>query len=187
MRARFSQFKAVQARYVQLKALTGTDSKPMVFTFDGEYSVVADPAGGSVDCVVNTVIRNVQAALELRFQCVVSHPCLRPRCSLCASSFVSLLRTRPAGVQLGPEESVIASLSGGYVAKIPPLSKIVPATTDSITPSDAFSATQAVAESAASAPLEVSMAGELHICVAWDRRHKFFPGQRVMLRFRLIG
>ena len=78
MRARFSQFKAVQARYVQLKALTGTDSKPMVFNFDGEYSVVADPAGGSVDSVVNTVIRDVQAALELRFQCVVSHPCLVP-------------------------------------------------------------------------------------------------------------
>ena len=76
MRARFSQFKAVQARYVQLKARTGTDSKPMVFNFDGEYSVVADPAGGSVDSVVNTIIRNVQAALELRFQCVVSLPCL---------------------------------------------------------------------------------------------------------------
>ena len=65
MRARFSQFKAVQARYVQLKALTGTDSKPMVFTFDGEYSVVADPAGGSVDCVVNTVIRNVTVGLGI--------------------------------------------------------------------------------------------------------------------------
>ncbi|KAM5541540.1 hypothetical protein V8D89_004730 [Ganoderma adspersum] len=161
MRARFSQFKAVQARYVQLKALTGTDSKPMVFNFDGEYSVVVDPSGGSVDSVVNTVIRNVQTALELPFQ--------------------------PVGVQSGPEESVIVSLSSKYVAKIPPLSKIVPATTDNLTPSDASSATQAVAESAASAPLEVAMAGELHICVAWDRRHKFFPGQRVMLRFRLVG
>ena len=82
---------------------------------------------------------------------------------------------------------MIASLSGGYVAKIPPLSKIVPATLDNLMQSDASSATQAAPKAAASAPLEVAMAGELHICVAWDRRHKFFPGQRVMLRFRLIG
>ncbi|PIL32474.1 hypothetical protein GSI_05177 [Ganoderma sinense ZZ0214-1] len=165
MRARFSQFKDVQARYVQLKALTGADSKPMVFNFDGEYSVVADPSGGSVDSVVNTVIRNVQAALELSFQ--------------------------PAGVHSGPEESVIASLSGEYVAKIPQLSKadFVTATTgsDAAAPSAASSTTQTELATSVSAPLEVTMAGELHICVAWDRRHKFFPGQRVMLRFRLVG
>ncbi|KAI1788230.1 hypothetical protein LXA43DRAFT_894988 [Ganoderma leucocontextum] len=161
MRSRFSQFKAVQMRYVQLKALTGTDSKPMVFNFDGEYSVVADPSGGSVDAVVNTVIRNVQSVLELRFQL--------------------------AGVYSGPEDSAIASLSGAYVAKIPQLSKKEPiaATTgsDMVTPTEA--STQA--DSGADVPLEVTMAGELHICVAWDRRHRFFPGQRIMVRFRLVG
>ncbi len=34
---------------------------------------------------------------------------------------------------------------------------------------------------------EVSMVGELRICIAWDRRHKFFAGQRIMVRFRLVG
>ena len=81
MRSRFAQFKTVQARYVQLKALTGADSKPMVFNFDGEYSVVTDPSGGSVDDIVSTVIRNVQVAVDLRFQCVVSDPCGRALCS----------------------------------------------------------------------------------------------------------
>ena len=37
---------------MQLKALQGAARRPMVFAFDGEYSVVADPAGGAVDALV---------------------------------------------------------------------------------------------------------------------------------------
>ena len=58
-------------RYVQLKALQGAERKPMVFEFDGEYSIVADPSGGSVDAIVNTVIRNLSVALHLSFTYVV--------------------------------------------------------------------------------------------------------------------
>ena len=42
----------------------------MMFTFDGEFSVVADPTGGSVDAIVGTVIGNLQAALGLAFKYV---------------------------------------------------------------------------------------------------------------------
>lgn len=35
--------------------------------------------------------------------------------------------------------------------------------------------------------LSVRMVGELQVYVAWDRRHPLFPGQRVMVRFRLVG
>lgn len=61
-------------RYVQLKALQGADRKPMVFGFDGEYSIVADPSGGSVDAMVNTVIRDLSLALNLVFTYVVHPP-----------------------------------------------------------------------------------------------------------------
>ena len=59
---------------MQLKALQGKERKPMVFAFDGEYSVVADPTGGSVDAMANTVIRNVSDALGLIFTYVILLP-----------------------------------------------------------------------------------------------------------------
>lgn len=28
---------------------------------------------------------------------------------------------------------------------------------------------------------------ELDVCISWDRRHKFFPGLRTVVQFRLVG
>ena len=70
LRARFQEFRAAQTRYVQLRALQGAESKPMVFSFDGEYSIVADPSGGSVDAIVNGVIRDITLGLGLVFSYV---------------------------------------------------------------------------------------------------------------------
>ncbi|EJF56413.1 hypothetical protein DICSQDRAFT_141266 [Dichomitus squalens LYAD-421 SS1] len=156
---RFAQFKDVQTRYVQLKALSGAARKAMVFKFGGEYSVVADPTGGSVDALVGTVIRNIQAALGLTF--------------------------RPAGFLSGPEDSVVAVLSCEFVAWIPLVGQEQqPAATPQ--PGTAAQASDK-ADSAQEARMEVTMTGELHVCVAWDRRHKFFPGQRIIIRFKLVG
>ena len=71
---RFEEFKAAQMRYVQLKALQGAERKPMVFGFDGEYSIVADPSGGSVDAIVNTSLREDSTCICL--QGTIS--CVRP-------------------------------------------------------------------------------------------------------------
>ena len=65
---RFAEFRTAQAQYVRLRP----GARPMLFAFEGEYSVVADPSGGSVDAVVHCVVRNVQAALGLAFGCVTS-------------------------------------------------------------------------------------------------------------------
>ncbi|TFK79784.1 hypothetical protein K466DRAFT_559658 [Polyporus arcularius HHB13444] len=151
---RFDDFKAAQMRYVQLKALQGADRKPMVFGFDGEYSIVADPSGGSVDAMVNTVIRDLSLALNLVFTLVT--------------------------VRAGPEESIIAALRCLYQPRIPALrtqKKAEPEPKLELDP----------AQPKKSAAVAVAMTGDLDITVAWDRRHKFFPGQRIMVRFRLVG
>ncbi|KAI0808280.1 hypothetical protein C8Q74DRAFT_126746 [Fomes fomentarius] len=149
--ARFVEFVAAQARYVQLQAIRGAERKPMVFSFDGEYSIVADPSGGSIDAIVNTVIRRVTIDLGLVFTL--------------------------AGVQSGPEDSVIAVLQCTYASKVPALKAKKEGDSEGGSNPPKLSA----------AVTEVSMVGELRICIAWDRRHKFFAGQRIMVRFRLVG
>ncbi|KAI0324558.1 hypothetical protein GY45DRAFT_1313619 [Cubamyces sp. BRFM 1775] len=168
--ARFSEFKVAHAHYLRFKARqeAGTvdvqtiSRNPIVFRFDGEYSVVADPSGGSVDDAVNCVLRNVQAALGLSFTIV--------------------------GVDDGPENSVVAVLRCMYGAQV--LLR-APTTPTQKSPTDVenvenVEATESPKEEPPST-LAVKMVGELQICVAWDRRHRFFPGQRILVRFRLVG
>ena len=83
---------------------------------------------------------------------------------------------RLVGVQSGPEESIIAALQCLYTAKIPSLK----AKQRNKGMSSELSPNKALAR-------EVAMAGELQICVAWDRRHRLFAGQKIMVRFRLVG
>ncbi|KAI9068561.1 hypothetical protein FKP32DRAFT_1683307 [Trametes sanguinea] len=159
---RFREFKCAQRRYLQFKvqqeARSPEESKPprraIIFRFDGEYSVVADPSGGVVDATVQDVWKNVQAALDLPFTAV--------------------------GVNAGPESSVIAILRCVYAAQVPLL------TASTEVPSPAPPSDADPRQSAEQAAL-VKMMGELQICVAWDRRHKYFPGQRILVRFRLVG
>ncbi|KAI0739871.1 hypothetical protein C8Q80DRAFT_200305 [Daedaleopsis nitida] len=145
-RTRFDTFRTAQARYVQLKALQGAEPQSMVFTFDGEYSIIADPTGGAVDPIVNTAIHNFTSALGLVFV--------------------------PVGVLSGPEESIIAELKCVYAAQFPALRT---KTADAVPEADAQ---QLSASPTTPAPNEVAMAGELQICVAWDRRHRLFAGRR---------
>ncbi|KAH9884206.1 hypothetical protein C8Q73DRAFT_363159 [Cubamyces lactineus] len=165
--ARFTEFKVAHAHYLRFKAQQeagGADVQkinrnPIVFRFDGEYSVVADPSGGSVDEAVNCVLRNVQAALGLPFTAV--------------------------GVNDGPEDSVVAVLRCLYGAQV--LLR-TPSTPAQKSPTDAENVEASESPKEDPPPtLAVKMVGELQICVAWDRRHKFFPGQRILVRFRLVG
>ncbi|KAI0631790.1 hypothetical protein C8Q77DRAFT_1228710 [Trametes polyzona] len=164
---RFSEFTVAQGHYLRYKAdqqaasEQNTRRNPHVFRFDGEYSVVADPSGGLVDAVVHTVLRNVRAALGLTFT--------------------------PVAVNDGPENSVMAVLRCIYAAQIP-VKPPSPTAPESHEPPDdgggESSAQPAVEEPRLDA---IQMVGELQIIVAWDRRHRFFPGQRILIRFRLVG
>ncbi len=68
------EFVDAQARYVQLQAIRGAERNPTMSSFDGEYSIVADPSGGSIDSIVNTVIRRVTIDLGLVFTYVALSP-----------------------------------------------------------------------------------------------------------------
>ena len=161
----------------------------MVFTFDGEFSVVADPTGGSVDSIVGTVIGNLQAALGLAFKYVFVHSIHLAERPLFIGAYWFL---RPSAVLPGPEGSVVAVLSCEYTARVPLLlgqkqrGQRPPATTE---PDGASDAPRPDLASDQDTPVEagVRMAGELRVGVAWDRRHRFFPGQRVLVRFKLVG
>ena len=103
----------------------------------------------------------------------------------------------------GPEDSIVATLRCVFSTQVPaPDSPPPPPTSPSIpgTPLVAISsldetdtelgtetARKSVSQGKELGGLELAMAGELKVCVAWDRRHKFFPGQRIIVRFRLVG
>jgi len=146
---RFHSFFAAQLQYIQYKVTQGidvTNATPTVFSFAGEYSIVADPAGGTVDETVKVVASQIQDALGLRFN--------------------------PAGVFVGPEASVVSRFACTHDIKMPlPPPK-------SAEPLDPDSPVQLLVR---------RMAGELEVNVAWDRRHKYFPGQRIQIRFRLLS
>ncbi|KAH9938801.1 uncharacterized protein BXZ73DRAFT_99862 [Epithele typhae] len=202
LRGRFDTFCAAQTRYLLCTARP--PPRQMMFAFTGEYSVVADPGGGAVDAVVDVVVRNVHAALGLAFSM--------------------------AGVRPGPEDSIVATFSCTYTARIPPPTTSAPPPTPTraeSAPSPGASADTAVkdgdstppggeptvrggdwasqgdeptaddhapalvpegsAKNEKDAPLAVTMKGELQVGVAWDRRHRWFPGQRIIVCFRLVG
>ncbi|KAI0641682.1 hypothetical protein C8Q79DRAFT_286133 [Trametes meyenii] len=86
----------------------------------------------------------------------------------------------PVSVNPSPEDSVTAVLRCLYGAQIP-LRTAAPVAKDS------GSDTPAESHKAEDEPILIKMVGELQVCVAWDRRHRFFSGQRILVRFRLVG
>ena len=99
---------------------------------------------------------------------------------------------RPTTVLPGPEGSVVAVLSCEYVARVPlhfcqeqrsqrPQNAMEPDSASDMPCPDPSSDQDAPVE------VRAQMAGELRVGVAWDRRHRFFPGQRVLIRFKLVG
>ena len=70
MEGRYRSFFTAQLHYLQFKASKGIDmsrTMPSHFGFEGEYSVIADPAGGTVDFVVKSVATQLQGVLGLQF------------------------------------------------------------------------------------------------------------------------
>ncbi|KZT74330.1 hypothetical protein DAEQUDRAFT_188533 [Daedalea quercina L-15889] len=146
---RFRAFFTAQLQYIQFKVAKGIDvsaASPTVFSFNGEYSIVANPAGGAVDLAVKVVVSQIGTALGLQFN--------------------------PVGVFMGPEASVVSQFSCTHEVQMP----LPPMQTSD--PSAANGLRQVLAR---------RMMGELEVNVAWDRRHKYFPGQRIQIRFRLLS
>ncbi|OBZ72928.1 hypothetical protein A0H81_07189 [Grifola frondosa] len=154
LHTRFTSFVLAQAQYLHFKLhceAAPDGGKPVLFSFDGEYSVVADPAGGQVDSVVQGVVWEIQAMLGTRF--------------------------RPLAVQSGPNQSIITRLTCLHDVLVPLPPGKPPSEADPAVPSS-----QNVEELTTK-----RMMGELEVHVMWDRRHPFFPGQRIYVRFRLVG
>ncbi|TFY58412.1 hypothetical protein EVJ58_g6430 [Rhodofomes roseus] len=145
---RFHAFFVAQLQYYQFKIGRGVDvtaATPSMFSFTGEYSIVANPAGGTVNEAVKALASQVEGALGIRFN--------------------------PAGIFMGPEASVVSRFGCVHEVNMPfPQVKSEPSAPDTPAP-----------------VLVRRMAGELEIDVSWDRRHKYFPGQRIQIRFKLLS
>ncbi|OCH91981.1 hypothetical protein OBBRIDRAFT_484751 [Obba rivulosa] len=154
LQERFSSFMVAQAHYLRFKLMHRPEKDkmyPVLFAFDGEYSVVADPSGGPVDTLVRRIVLQVQSTVGMDF--------------------------RPAGVITGPDWAVISKFSCVHELQIPvPLPAPDPDPESPDTPT----------KESIGIMLK-QMVGELEIIVAWDRRHRRIPGQRFVIRLRLLG
>ncbi|CCM03161.1 uncharacterized protein FIBRA_05283 [Fibroporia radiculosa] len=140
LQERVHGFLAVQARYMLFRVSQGIDishASPTRFSFDGEFSIIADPAGGVVDVVVRKVMSGVEDVLNLGFT--------------------------PSGVFVGPNSSVISQFGCVSDFKVP------------------------LSPSSSKECIVCRMAGKLELTVSWDRRHKYFPGQRIAMTFHLFN
>lgn len=75
LRTRFAAFMLAQRHYLRFKfshaGIPGPASS-MLFSFDGEYSVVADPEGVAVDPFVQHVRTRLEDAVGMSFMYVIS-------------------------------------------------------------------------------------------------------------------
>ncbi|CAL1705879.1 unnamed protein product [Somion occarium] len=203
---------------------------PMAFSFDGEFSMVADPAGGDVLKRIQAFRKAVEGILGAemscgghfaapegliigRFLCV--HKTIVPldassslnsswqklKCEpmspdIPLASLPRLNRPKSSVVEISMTELKSSSDQGATTTSVtePPADKAPsPDTHDdhsltSETSSDTLVGSDASDESTGRADLVVKrMVGELRIYVSWDRRHRYLPGLRTVVRFRLVG
>ncbi|KZT12509.1 uncharacterized protein LAESUDRAFT_753584 [Laetiporus sulphureus 93-53] len=149
---RFFGFLSAQAQYLRFKFSQGLKNDgfgPVLFNFDGEYSIVADPAGGPVDSTVKNVMSQIETTIGVKF--------------------------REASVYTCPDHSIVTrfgclheiQVEVPHILTSPTMEPSVPNATGGL--------------------LVRRMAGEMEVHIAWDRRHKYFPGQKIALHFKLLG
>ncbi|KDQ58201.1 hypothetical protein JAAARDRAFT_260483 [Jaapia argillacea MUCL 33604] len=198
----------------------------MVFGFDGEYSVVADPSRGLGD--VRNRVEDVKqqiasvggwnfsrlgsflvngGAVVTRFSClheiVLQHP-ISPASSSETSGPVAntnpeeLKGNEPAPPESSSDVNGTKTVSPQQVDGQPPCD---PQMNVDLPPkaskSDGPPLPQTLEGSVPTAPgvpepllggiLVKRMTGELEVGVVADITHRFFPGQRIVVRFRLVG
>ncbi|THH28314.1 hypothetical protein EUX98_g5881 [Antrodiella citrinella] len=170
---------------------------PTVFTFDGEYSVVADPMGGDMSLKIEEVREDVSEALGVTFtpdrifstpdgvvvgrsRCIVDLPVTVPLTP--SSEPKPLPPPSPEPEAMALDDLVNAAhLTGGE-------NDSTTAEMDKEKPVAAVQEPKIVEEEI---PLQKTVLrrldGALEIDLSWDRRHTFFPGLRTVVRFRLLG
>ena len=123
---------------------------------------------------------------------------LRAFSRFCGRGACTDYANRPMGVTSGPDESVVANLGCTFSARVSsssdkPSDPISPSSgshtpespPETRPPSEADGCMEAGQDK--STVVDITMSGELQVGVAWDQRHPFFPGQRITVRFRLVG
>lgn len=161
---RFFAFLDSQSQYLRFKLDTGTgldNLRVSLFGFEGEYSLVADPAGGLVHKIVQSVVHEIQGAVGVKFRYIFDY-------LVCAQNSTQLFY-RVTETLVGENQSVITRFGCLHELQIPMISPV----------------TQEAPATPVNSPLVRRLVGEMEIAVAWDRRHKYFPGQKIAVRFRL--
>lgn len=175
---------------------------PVLFVFDGEFSVVADPAGGEVASRIQVVQASIADMLGIDFG--VSAPAYqvdpdgrivgRFRCV--HNVLVPLPHTRPlvhSRRESGDKDVVMAEPDAGEneektlvpVVEVKQSQPSVENKAVSVLPSEVPAKGMGMGPVADVAVKR--MEGELEVSVTWDRTHKFFPGLRTTVRFRMVG
>ncbi|KAI0667539.1 hypothetical protein C8Q78DRAFT_386927 [Trametes maxima] len=162
MRARFHEFAVAQVHYLRYRAQhpreSGDATKPTKSVNVFRFDGEYSVVADPSGGLVDAVVHTVLRNIQAALGLVFT----------------------PVSVNPSPEDSVTAILRCLYGAHIP-MRTAAPVAKDS------GNDTPAESPKAEDERMLIKMVGELQVCVAWDRRHRFFPGQRVLVRFRLVG
>lgn len=156
-----STFIKAQMFYLQLQSMNELRRKPdgpLVFTFEGEFSIVADPAGGDVGSRLTSMQEAIGEHMGLAFI--------------------------PSGINVDPAGRVTGLFSCLQAVSVPlpcnPVAK-------SRLSADPHPEPQPRTNDSAPNVLIKRMRGELQLVVSWDRSHIYFPGLRTVVNFYFIG
>lgn len=133
------------------------DVQPTFFAFDGEFSVIADPAGGEVGSRIQEVQTDIGRMLGIAFDL--------------------------AGYEIQPDGTIVGQYTCLHelLVPLPVAPKPAPA---GVAKSDPAHESQ---ENFVFDVIAKRMQGELRVSVLWDRSHNYFPGLRTIVRFKLVG
>ncbi len=187
---RISGFFRAHVAYVQsalAQEFQPVAVNPVYFAFEGEHSVIADPAGGDVATKIQLVRRAMEETLAYRFRWAF-------RILFVLKSIRLLCELRPIRCDKGlmsPDGAVVGLFSCVYPLFIPhprPPSSTPTLPPDEKHPHLSERSIPASQETASETKVIVRwLNGNIEIRVAWDRSHRYFPGVRTTVRFSLIG
>lgn len=209
---RFGTFVAAHTQYLRIRAIAAAKApetqsipmQPVIFAFEGEFSVIADPAGGEVSERIHSVKQNVASALELEFTCtgydMETMGTVKGR-FVCSKDVVAplsppmLVDTKPLAEEVAPTADVNMDVDGADIIASTVVEENVDIKPDIVhiaQPSSDRSSTPTPAQPSPKPADPVGatmkrMSGELDVSVLWDRSHKYFPGMRTIIQFRLVG
>ena len=147
------------------------DVQPAFFAFDGEFTVIADPSGGEVGSKIQLVQEEVGRILGVAFEL--------------------------AGYDVHPDGTIVGQYACIHEVLVPlPLPPLPQPSTAVASFAMEEQPEMAVRQESADEGLQENltfdviakrMQGELRVSVLWDRSHKYFPGLRTVVQFKLFG